>query len=68
MIKIEELTEIQKNKLLALEKCDGFWLGTTGFKHKKTIYTVDFNGTIWKHSYNRGVKFATFTDIQNLFK
>lgn len=68
MIKVKELTEVQKNKLFGLEKCEGFWLGSKGFKHKRTIYTVDIVGAIWTHTNNRGAKYADWQNIRNLFK
>lgn len=67
MIRIYELSEVQKDKIFSGIPSAGYWTGTKGFLHKKTLWTIDSAGWLYVSTHN-GARLATFADIRKLFK
>lgn len=64
---LKDLTKHQKNKLFLGIHCDGYWMGTQGFIHKRTLWTVDSAGWVYV-THRNGTRNATFADIRRIFK
>ena len=64
---LKDLTKHQKNRLFSGAACAGYWMGTQGFIHKRTLWTVDSSGWLYVTT-KKGTRNANFSDIKRMFK